>query len=84
VTYSVILAGQAEEQVATLPRPGLVAYLAAHVEIAIDPWSGRPAGDDDEGRMRTITFGPEGQGLAVFLVLERDERVYVVKVVWAG
>lgn len=84
MAYTVILTGQAEEQVATLPRDALVAYLGAHVTIAVDPWSGRPAGDDDDGRMRVVTFGPDGHGMVIYLVLDRDERAYVVRVLWAG
>lgn len=84
MAYTIVLTGQAEEQVTTLPHDGLIAYMGAHVAIAVDPLAGMPAGNDDDGRMRTLTFGPDGQGIAVYLVMERDERVWVLKVLWVG
>ena len=32
--------------------------------------------------MRTHTFGPHSEGLAIYLVLERDRRVVVLRVLW--
>jgi len=34
--------------------------------------------------MRTQPFGPAGEGLAVYLVLQQERRVVVLSVTWIG
>lgn len=84
MTYKVVLIPLAEDVVATLPRDGLMAYLGAHIAIAVDPRGGRPVGDDPDGPMRQRTFGEDSQGMVVYVVLDREEHALVVRVMWAG
>lgn len=84
MTYRVELIPLAEEQVATLPQDGLMAYLSVHVAIAVEPWAGRPLGNDPDANMRQRTFGQHSEGLAIYVVLDHDERAVVVQVLWAG
>lgn len=47
------------------------------------PWSGPAYRDDNpRGNMRKILFGPKGEGIAVYLVLEHERRVVVLSVTW--
>jgi hypothetical protein len=51
----------------------------------LTPWDGEPYRDDKpNGNMRKIVFGPSGEGIAVYLVLEDQRRVLVVSVTWFG
>ena len=45
----------------------------------IKPLPGRP-----DANMRTHTFGGGGHGLAIYLVLEADRRVVILRVLWVG
>jgi hypothetical protein len=70
-------------EVEALPRAALSRYAEVLSLLEIAPWSGdsynlaRP-----DGAMRTITFGEDVQGLVVYLVLEDQRRVVVLRVLW--
>lgn len=49
--------------------------------IAQDPWDFQPW-NNPAGNMRQAAFGEDGQGLAVFVIVDRDERLVVIKAVW--
>ena len=44
---------------------------------------GRAPGDPDRP-VRTLAFGPDGEGLVTFLVYPPDELVLVVRIQWLG
>jgi hypothetical protein len=47
------------------------------------PWNGLPYNDaKPDGAMRQLVFGPGGAGVVVYLVLEDQQRVDVIRVVW--
>jgi hypothetical protein len=84
VSYRVESTPIAEQQILTLPHAGQAAYADLADRIAEDPWEGVPWIDQTASAMRHAVFGDQGEGLAVYVILDRDERVVVVKVLWAG
>lgn len=62
---------------------GKDAELVTLLEVA--PWGGdsydrkRP-----DANMRTHTFGSHGEGLMIYLILDDQRRVVVLRVLWAG
>jgi hypothetical protein len=70
-------------EVEALPPAVLSKYAEVLSLLEIAPWSGnsynlaRP-----DSAMRTITFGEDVEGLVVYLVLEDQRRVVVLRVIW--
>lgn len=79
--YDVDVAGVAVAQVDALPAEALAAFAEVRVLLEAAPWSGRPYRKDYvEGPVRTIAFG--AQGMATYLILERQRRVEIFQVTW--
>jgi len=83
--YSVETDQDAVGEIAALPAVALVSYAELMARLEADPWSGevynrqRP----DQG-LRAHPFGDGGAGLAIYLVLDAQRRVVVLRVLWAG
>ncbi|GAA4561806.1 hypothetical protein [Planotetraspora kaengkrachanensis] len=83
--YSVETGDDASEQIAVLPKEGLLSFASLVDLLEIHPWSGdsynrkRPYAN-----MRTHAFGDHRQGLAIYLILEDQLRVVVLQVLWHG
>jgi hypothetical protein len=81
--YTVETDSDALEQVAALPAEALARYAELMALLEVAPWSGdtynrqRP-----EANMRTHAFGDDDKGLAIYLVLEQQRRVVVLRVQW--
>jgi hypothetical protein len=83
--YKVESADEAGHQVAALPETALPAYASLIDLIALHPWSGEPLrGTDPDSPMRSHVFGIDGTGLAIYLILEDQQRVVVLRVVWSA
>jgi len=53
--------------------------------LELTPWTGDPLNrEHPERNMRSMTFGPHGEGLMVYVILEDQRRVFPVKVMWVG
>jgi hypothetical protein len=85
VVYRWELDGPARLDAASLPehvREELDRFMEA-VTI-VDPGDyGRAPGDPDRP-VRTLAFGPHGEGLVAFLVYPPDELVLVARIQWLG
>jgi hypothetical protein len=47
------------------------------------PWSGKPYNPEKPlGAMRHFLFGPEGRGEVIYVVVEDQQRVDVLRVYW--
>ena len=83
--YSVESEQLAGEQVAALPAeaPPFYAELMALLETAL--WSGEAYNRQrPDANMRTHAFGQRDQGLAIYLILDDQRRVAVLRVLWTG
>jgi hypothetical protein len=82
--YSVETEDDALGEVAALPAEVLPAYAKLMALQEVAPWSGDPYNlQRPDANMRTHTFG-EARGLAIYLVLEADRRVVILRVLWLG
>ena len=82
--YQVVTDDEVNAQVRALPDE-LLAYYAQVLDLLeLTPWSGEPYNEaKPDGVMRTVRFGPPGRtGEVIFLVLEAERRVEIVRVHW--
>lgn len=83
--YSVETEFAALDEVAALPPEALPAYAELMTLLEVAPWSGDPYNlQRPDANMRTRTFGGGAHGLAIYLVLEADRRVVILRVLWVG
>lgn len=81
--YRVLLDHAVLDELEILPRDALIALSEVVALMEVAPWSGeaynrmRP-----EAAMRTLAFG--GAGLAIYLVVEDQRVVSLLRVLWAG
>jgi hypothetical protein len=83
--YSVESEQHALEQVAGLPAEALPFYAELMTLIETAPWSGEAYDRQrPDANMRTHVFGKHDQGLMIYLILDDQRRVIVLRVLWAG
>lgn len=83
--YSYEITPEAREQVDGLPADALAFYAELIAFLELTPAEGLPYRDDKpDGAMRQMIFGRIGEGIAVYLILERERRVVVLAVTWIG
>jgi hypothetical protein len=74
---------QSQPQIEALPQAALAPFAEVRAMLEVAPWAGDPLNDRDvDSPVRTVAFGPHGQGLVTYLILERDRRVDVLDVLW--
>jgi hypothetical protein len=78
--YSVETEVAALDEVAALPSEALPLYAELMSLLEAAPWSGDPYNLGPDANMRTHTFGGGAHGLAIYLVLEADRRVVILRV----
>lgn len=72
-----------EPQIEALPSHALPAYAELRTLLEINPWAGDPINEHNpDAELRTLTFGPNHQGMATFLTLEDQRRVGILDVTW--
>lgn len=75
----------AEEQIAGLPAPARRALTELlDAVVIVDPAEYQRAAGEPSRPLRSLPFGPGGEGLVTFLVYEPDELVLVTRVQWLG
>lgn len=80
-TYDIL--GEARDQVDGLPSRALSFYADLIGFLELTPWDGPAYRDDNpEGNMRKMLFGPNDEGIAVYLILQHERRVVVLSVTW--
>ena len=80
--YHVTTDEESDEQIAALPSAALPALAKARVLLEVDPWAGDPySRHNPEAPLRGLAFG--AAGLIVYLILEDQRRVDLVRVLWA-
>lgn len=82
MTYRVESAPIVDAQLDAVPAAAQAAYYRLLKRIAADPWDAQPLVENPLANMRQAAFGDRGQGLAVYVVLDREERVVVVRLTW--
>jgi hypothetical protein len=83
--YSVETEAEAVGEIAALPTEAWPAYAELITLLEVAPWSGDPYNlQRPDTNMRAHTFGVGAHGLAIYLVLEADRRVVILRVLWVG
>ena len=83
--YRIVTHEEVVEQTSALPDHLLSYYLQVLDVLELAPWSGEPYNAAaPDGVMRKLLLGPEGAGEAIYLILEHDRRVELLRVHWIG
>lgn len=73
------------EQIAALPDDALAGYAEALGVMKLIPWNGVPInGANPDAEVRQLVFGPGSKGIVTYLILEDQQRVDVLTVLWVG
>lgn len=83
MSYALDIDPAAQEQLAALPQPALIALAEAFSVLELVPWSGLTLNDrNPDAEVRQLPFGDFG--MITYLVIEDLQRVDVLIVTWAG
>lgn len=83
--YSVEWEQDAVSQLAALPSEALPFFAELVTVLQVEPWSGDAYDRQHaDANMRTHAFGKHGEGLVIYLILDDQRRVVVLRVLWAG
>lgn len=81
--YRVVTYPEASGQIAELPGHLLLDYARALDALAAAPWDGMSHNSNNpDAEVRRWLFGPLGVGQVLYLVLECEREVHVLRVVW--
>jgi hypothetical protein len=81
--YEVTTDEQSRAQLDALPEPALAPFAEARAMLELAPWNGRPYHHRrPDSPMRTLVFGPHGEGTIVYLILDDQRRVDLLVVLW--
>lgn len=81
--YRLVVHQEAADQLDALPAHLMGDYADAVDEVKAAPWTGRSHNlDKPDAEVRRRLFGPLGLGQVIYLVLEREQEVHIVGVVW--
>lgn len=82
--YRVITDDLVQHQVDALPAEALAAFAELRTLLEVQPWSGEPLNKANPTGVLTLPFGPYGEGLIYYLVLEDQRRIDLLKLIWTG
>jgi hypothetical protein len=72
-----------DEQIAALPAKALSFFAELMTLLELSPWAGASYDrEQPNANMRTHPFGPAGEGFIIYLILELERRVSILRVVW--
>ena len=81
--YTVTTDEQTQQQLDALPARALAPFAELRATLEVAPWHGDPYNRfKPDSSMRTHTFGPNGEGLVIYLILEDQRRVDLVNILW--
>jgi hypothetical protein len=81
--YRISVDEETQEQVAALPTDLLPHYAEALDVLMMAPWTDEPYNPDKPlGAMRRLVFGPEGRGEVIYVVVEDQQHVSLLRIYW--
>lgn len=81
--YIVETTHDAAQQIALLPKEALVGLSELTVPLSFHPWSGESFNRRSaDPQLRALEFGDDPQGVVIYLILEDQRRVVVLRVLW--
>ena len=85
MAYDIEIDPPARDQIRALPAVLLKAFAEVITMLELTPWNGSPyAKTNPEGSVRQLTFGDVGSAMVVYMILEDQQRVDILKVMWLG
>lgn len=79
--YRVVTDDQIQRHLDALPRPAPAAFAELRVLLEVDPWAGGPVNPGNpDGPVRTMSFGPDREGVAAYLILDDQRRVDLLQI----
>lgn|GEM_PF-2594627 len=83
--YEVIPDAAIIDQVAALPVVALEPYAQVLAALAVAPWNGPSQHQaNPDAAVRRWSFGPDGAGQVVYLILDDQREVHLLLVQWLG
>ncbi len=81
--YPIVLDEETEAQIEALPYEALAPVAELLDVLSLTPWNGDPLNDaNPDALLRSWAFGRAG--LLTYLILEDQQRVDLIRVVWVG
>lgn len=78
--YRIVTYDEADEQIAGLSIEGLLAYAQLLDVLQLTPWNGPSINSNNpDGAVRQWAFG---RGMVTYLILDDEQRVDVIDVLW--
>ncbi|MEV4144698.1 hypothetical protein AB0J40_13585 [Amycolatopsis sp. NPDC049691] len=85
MAYDIEVYPDVQDQIRALPKAALHALAEAIGVLELVPGKGDPYHrSNPESPMRNLAFGPHGEGLITYLILEDQNRVDLLRVLWAS
>jgi hypothetical protein len=82
--YRLTTDDRSSAQIDALPAEALASYAEIVGVLQLVPWRGRPyVAAKPDGPMRVLFFG-DGRSMVIYLILEDQLRVDILKVTWVG
>lgn len=83
--YTVTTDDESQQQVDALPTEAPAPFAELRTMLEVAPWADAPYHRlKPDSTMRTYPFGPNDAGIAVYLILDDQRRVDILKVLWMG
>ena len=85
MSYKIEVYPEARDQIRALPTGLARQFAEVLAMLELTPWNSQPMNNDNpEGGVRQLSFGDAGDALVVFLVLEHQRRVDILRMIWLG
>ena len=85
MAYDIEVYPDVQDQIRALPQQALHALAEAICVLELVPGKGDPYHrSNPDGSMRNLAFGPHGEGLVTYLILEDQNRVDLLRVLWTS
>jgi hypothetical protein len=82
--YRVTTDQHSQPQIDALSRDASAQFAEVRTAPEVAPWTAGASLNDEnaDAPVRSLVFGPEGQGLVTYLILEEQRRVDALDVTW--
>ncbi len=81
--YTVTTDDETQQQLDALPAHALTPFAELRTTLEVAPWNGAPLNRfKPDSPVRTYPFGPHGEGMTTYLILEDQRRVDLVNILW--
>ncbi|MCF7547350.1 hypothetical protein [Pseudonocardia sp. WMMC193] len=84
MTYTIDVHPEAQAEIEALPPHALRTLTEVFALLELAPWSGPSVNAaNPDAPLRNLAFGA-GAGILTYLIMEREQEVHLVSLLWAG